>query len=130
MIQAEVIEVRRTRVLIRNAHDMKLWNIPFYMVNLEGSRTDITYSSPARGLNINEVRVGDRVGFRNTFNKNVCGRVIRLNPKTVTVFVEPNQKWRVSYSMLYPIIEGEKAHELKFIEGTVVESASPVSESQ
>lgn len=62
---------------------------------------------------------------------NDCARACGRYPKTVTVFVEPNQKWRVSYSMLYPIIDGEKAHEQKFIEGVVIERDPTVSvESQ
>ena len=121
LIQAEVIELRRTRVLVKNKHDMKQWIIPFYMVNVEGVPTDISYSTRSKGMNRNEIRIGDLVGFENKYRKNVCGKVIRLNPKTVTVFVEPHQKWRVPYSMLYPIIDGEIAHERRLIEGVVLE---------
>jgi hypothetical protein len=131
LIQAEVIELKRTRVLVRNKHDMKLWTIPFYMVNVEDVATDITHPTTTKGMNRNEIRIGDLVGFRSKSNKNVRGKVMRINPKTVTLFVEPNQKWRVSYSMLYPIIDGEKAHEQKFIEGVVIERDPAVSvESQ
>ena len=121
LIQAEVIELKRVRVLVRNKHDMKRWTIPFYMVNVEDVATEITHPTTAKGMNRNEIRIGDLVGFRSKSNKNVRGKVMRINPKTVTLFVEPNQKWRVSYSMLYPIIDGEKAHEQKFIEGVVIE---------
>ena len=131
LIQAEVIELKRTRVLVRNKHDMKRWTIPFYMVNVEDAVTDITHPTTTKGMNRNEIRIGDLVGFRSKSNKNVRGKVIRINPKTVTLFVEPNQKWRVSYSMLYPIIDGEKAHKQKFIEGVVIERDPAVSvESQ
>jgi len=131
LIQAEVIELKRTRVLVRNKHDMKRWTIPFYMVNVEDAATDITHPTTTKGMNRNEIRIGDLVGFRSKSNKNVRGKVIRINPKTVTLFVEPNQKWRVSYSMLYPIIDGEKAHKQKFIEGVVIERDPAVSvESQ
>ena len=121
LIQAEVIELKRTRVLVKNKHDMKQWNIPFYMVNVDEVATDIQYSTTAKGMNRNEIRIGDLVGYRSQSNENVCGKVIRLNPKTVTVLVEPKQEWRVPYSILYPIIDGEKAHERKFIEGVIVE---------
>jgi len=127
LIQADVIEFKRTRVLVKNKHDMKRWNIPFYMVNVEDVATDITYPTTTKGMNRNEIRIGDLVGFRSKSNKNVRGKVMRMNPKTVTVFVEPNQKWRVSYSMLYPIIDGEKADEHKFIEGVVIEREPAVS---
>ena len=128
LIQAEVMEFKRSRVLVKNKHDMKLWSIPFYMINVEDVVTDITHPTTTKGMNRNEIRIGDLVGFRNKSNKDVRGEVIRINPKTVSIFVEPNQKWRVSYSMLYPIIDGEKAHEHKFIEGVVVEGCLAVSE--
>lgn len=121
LIEAEVIEMKRTRVLVRNKHDQKHWNIPFYMVNMGEVATQITYSTSPTGMAKNEVQVGDEVGFRSKSNRNVHGRVLRLNPKTVTVAVGPNEQWRVPYSMLYPIIEGEKASERRFIEGVVVE---------
>ena len=127
LVQAEVLELKRTRVLVRNKHDMKRWTIPFYMVNVEDVATDITYPTTIKGMDRNDIRIGDLVGFRSKSNKNVRGKVMRINPKTVTVFVEPNQKWRVSYSMLYPIIDGEKAHEHKFIEGVVIEKDPAVS---
>lgn len=91
------------------------------MINVDGLSTDIKYATKMRGMNKNEIRKGDLVGFRSKNNENVCGKVIRLNPKTVTVFVEPNQEWRVPYSMLYPIIDGEIASERKYIEGVVLE---------
>jgi len=121
LVQAEVIELKRTRLLVRNKQDLKIWSIAFYMVNTEDVATDITYPDTPRGMNRNEIRIGDLVGFRNRSNRNVRGKVMRINPKTVTLFVEPNEKWRVSYSMLYPIVDGEKAHEQRFIEGVVVE---------
>lgn len=124
LIQAEVIEVKRTRALVKNKHDLKHWNIPFHMLNVEKVATEITYSTSPRGMAKNEIRIGDQVGFRSKSNRNVHGKVLRLNPRTVTVFVEPNEQWRVPYSMLYPIIDGEKAREPRFIEGVVVERDS------
>jgi hypothetical protein len=91
------------------------------MINVDGLSTDIKYATKMRGMNKNEIRKNDLVGFRSKNNKNVCGKVIRLNPKTVTVFVEPNEEWRVPYSMLYPIIDGEITPERKYIEGVVLE---------
>jgi hypothetical protein len=63
LIQAEVIELKRTRVLVKNRHDMKQWNIPFYMVNVDEVATDIQYSTTAKGMNRNEIRIGDLVGY-------------------------------------------------------------------
>lgn len=41
LIEAEVLEIKRTRVLVRNKHDLKRWDIPFFMINLEGVPVDI-----------------------------------------------------------------------------------------
>ena len=124
LVEAEVLEIKRTRVLVSNKHDMKRWDIPFYMVNIEDIPVDIFRSEKAVGMDRHEIRIGDVVGFKDRANNNRRGKVVRTNPKTVTLFVEPNQKWRVSYSMLHPIIDGQKAQQRKFIEGVVVERDS------
>ena len=124
LIEAEVLELKRTRVLVQNKRDMKRWDIPFYMINTEGISVDITRQDKIAGMDRHEIRIGDIVGFKDKTNNNRRGKVVRINPKTVTLFVEPNQKWRVSYSMLHPIINGQKAHQQQFIEGIVIESDS------
>jgi len=124
LIDAEVLEVKRTRALVRNKHDSKRWDIPFYMINVEDISVDIVRPENTQGISRHEVRIGDFYGFRDRANNMLRGKVIRINPKTVTLFVEPNQHWRVSYSMLHSIIDGQKASEQKFIEGIVVDSHS------
>jgi hypothetical protein len=124
LVQAEVIEIRRTRVVVRDQHDAQQWIIPFYMINAAKVATDIVPSTSPRGMSRNEVRIGDQVGFKSRTGRNVHGKVVRLNPKTVTVSVEPNEKWRVPYSMLCPVIDGAKASGRRFIEGVVVERDS------
>jgi hypothetical protein len=121
LVEAEVLEIKRTRVLVRNKHDLKRWNIPFYMTNVDDIPVDIRRQDTAAGMDRHEIRIGDRVGFKDRGNHNRRGEVIRLNPKTVTLLVEPNQKWRVSYALLHPIIDGEKARQQLFIEGVVVD---------
>lgn len=122
LIKAEVLEIKRTRVLVRNKHDMKQWNIPFYMINFEDVSVAIHKRDKASGMDRQEIRIGDMVGFQDRNNNTRRGKVVRLNPKTVTLLVESNQKWRVSYAFLHPIIDGQKAEQQFFIEGTVVES--------
>ena len=121
LIEAEVLEIKRSRVLVQNKHDLKRWNIPFYMINVDDIPVDICRQDTAAGMDRHEISIGDMVGFKDRDNNNRRGKVIRLNPKTVTLLVEPNQKWRVSYALLHPIIDGQKAHQQNFIEGVVVE---------
>ena len=35
LVEASIIELKRTRALVENRHDGKLWNIPFYHINLD-----------------------------------------------------------------------------------------------
>lgn len=63
LIEAEVLEIKRTRVLVRNKHDLKRWDIPFYMINLEGVPVDIVRPENTKGISRHEVRIGDFYGF-------------------------------------------------------------------
>ncbi|MDQ3159320.1 MAG: hypothetical protein M3P98_04280 [bacterium] len=42
--------------------------------------------------------------------EDITGRVERLNQKTVTILTASKHQWRVPYSHLYPIIDGEQAN--------------------
>ena len=35
LIEASIVELKRTNALVKNRHDGKLWNIPFYFINLD-----------------------------------------------------------------------------------------------
>jgi len=41
LVEATVIKLKRTRLLVENKHDKQRWNIPFYRVNLDSVDTDI-----------------------------------------------------------------------------------------
>ena len=41
LIEATVKELKRTQLLVKDTHDQKLWNIPFFWVNLDEVNTDI-----------------------------------------------------------------------------------------
>jgi transcription termination factor Rho len=107
LIEAKVIKIKRTQVLVRNHHDGQRWNISFYMLNLDHVDTDI-HASPSQELDKNNLRVGDKVYFKDRDGKEQYGAVYKLNPKTAGVLVG-NAKWRVYYQSLSLIIEGELA---------------------
>ena len=119
LIEAKVVKLKRTRLLVENCHDKKLWNIPFYWVNLDQVDTDIALSSK-RGIEKSHLKVGDMVGFQDKHNNDVYGKVIRLNQKTASIITNDNAKWRVSYGFLYFVIDGEPAHP-NLLEGQVVD---------
>lgn len=118
-IAARIIKLKQTRLLVENEGDKQLWNIPFYYVNLAKIDTQIRISSSIFGLDKNQLRIGDRVGFVDQQNNDLYGKVIRLNQKTVTIVLEDKTKWRVPYRLLFLVIEGDRK-DAGIIEGEVL----------
>ncbi len=109
LIEAKVIKLMRTRLLVENTDDQKRWEIPLYWVNLDEVNTDIITSS-RMGLDKSQLRVGDMVGFQDRQNNDVHGEVIRLNQKTATIKTDANTEWRVGYEWLYLVIDVGQGH--------------------
>ena len=119
LIEAVIISVKRTRALVRNKHDGKRWNIPFYQINIDGTDADIK-SDKKKGLDRTSLKVGDYVGFDDNDGQEVFGQVIKLNPKTVRVLVGKT-RWRVHYSSLSPVLDGQTGSNL-VLEGEVIKN--------
>jgi hypothetical protein len=111
LIEAKVIALKRTQLLVKNSHDQQQWTIPVYWVNLDEVNTDISVS-PRMGLDKSQLRVGDIVGFQDKQNNDLHGEVIRLNQKTATIRTNANTEWRVGYEWLYLVIDGEQGFPL------------------
>jgi transcription termination factor Rho len=120
LVQAQVVSLKRTRLLVENRDDHQRWSVPFCSVNLAGVDTDIRSPANQHGLDKSQLKIGDQVGFRDRKNNELYGQVIRLNRKTATVLVGDASKWRVAYSLLFPILDGERAVDQNLIEGQVV----------
>ncbi len=118
-IAAKVVKLKQTRVLVEHTDNGELWNIPFAWINLDNVETDISLPQTT-GLDRNQLKVGDIVGFQDRQNNHIYGRIIRLNPKTVTLITEDNSQWRVAYKFLYPVIDGQPAQP-NSIEGVIVD---------
>ena len=109
LIKARVRELHRTRLLVENQDDKKLWSIPFGAVNIDEVETDIRAVAPEqRVLDRSRLKVGDAVGFRDRQNQDKYGQVLALNQKTATILTTDNQKWRVAYQFLFPVIESNE----------------------
>jgi len=113
LIEARIVELKRTRVLVKNRHDGKLWTIPFYFINLD--EADVAISSPTGKLDRNSLKIGDKVAFKDRKGNELFGEVIKLNPKTAGVLVGTTQ-WKVGYRLLSSIIEGELGSDTNVIE--------------
>jgi hypothetical protein len=99
-------------LLVENERDGELWSIPFGAVNLEGVETDIGgFAAGQHGLDRSRLKVGDAVGFRNRQNQDKYGRVLALNQKTATILTSDQQRWRVAYQFLFPVIESNEGLE-------------------
>jgi hypothetical protein len=103
IIKATVIKFKRAKVEIKNIDDGVCWTIPYYFININEVDTNISRSQKQSGLDRNEVKVGDKVGFIDGDNIEHYGDIVRLNPKTVTLHCD-GQKWRVAYSFLFNVI--------------------------
>ncbi len=108
LVDAIVIQPKKTRCLVKNVKDGKHWDIPFSYINLEGVDTDIKTENQQTGIPKTALKVGDKIGFKNKDHEDVYGEVIRLNQKTATIQVDMHNQWRVSYSLLFPVLDGEK----------------------
>jgi hypothetical protein len=107
LIEAKVIKLMRTRLLVENIDDQERWEIPLYYVNLDEVNTDIIGSSKMV-LEKSQLKVGDIVGFQDKQNNDVHGKIIRLNQKTATIKTSTNTEWRVGYEWLYLVIDVEQ----------------------
>jgi hypothetical protein len=117
LVEARIIELKRTRALVENRHDGKLWNIPFYHINLD--RADIAIRSSTGKLDRNSLKVGEKVAFKDRQGNERFGEVIKLNQKTAGVLVGTT-RWKVGYKLLSSIIEGELGSERSLIEGQLL----------
>ena len=124
-IAAVVLAINKARVLVRNKHDGKQWNLPFYMLNINNVNPNVL--APTRG-NLSKInfKVGDQVCWVSTkLNKEMFGKIVKLNPKYAKVQLADQKLWRVVYSLLLPVLDGvaSSASEV-LIEGEVLQSYS------
>jgi len=107
LVQVQILELKRTRVSVREQETGARYSIPMYWINTEDADLQAPRRSGAEGIPRNELRVGDQVGFRDRNNVTRCGQVMRLNPKTATLLVDGQSKWRVGYGFLFDMIDGQ-----------------------
>ncbi|MEA3412914.1 MAG: hypothetical protein U9R74_15445 [Pseudomonadota bacterium] len=113
LVPARILEIRRTRVSLEELQTGKRWLVPFYMINIDNADTDI---APKRNhVDRLSLRVGDRVGFTGKDGYELFGTVIKLNPKRAKVRTGEGI-WAVPYTMLFSVIDGERAPDTIVVE--------------
>ncbi|NGZ05276.1 MAG: hypothetical protein G8237_02870 [Magnetococcales bacterium] len=120
---AEVIDVQRTNVLVLDKTDGQRWNVPLHAVNLAGVDTDIHPHQGQNRLDKNQLRIGDSIGFHDRQNREQYGIIRQLNQKTVSIVTREGMRWRVSYGLLFKVMDGEGHQEADggWIEGEIQE---------
>lgn len=108
-ISGRIVAVKRTRALIRRDHDKKLWNLPFYMLNLQGADADIHCSRSHPKVHRDSLKVGDSVGYKSRNQREVYGVVLKLNRKTATVRLTNGELWKVSYGLLFHVVDAQES---------------------
>ena len=108
-VRAKILTLKRTRVLVQELESGSRFTLPLYWINTENQEPALGSRGAGRGIARSELRVGDRVGFRDRNNVTRIGEVIRRNPKSATLLVDGRSQWRVSYSLLFDIIDGQPA---------------------
>lgn len=103
----KVLELRRKQAVVLDPATGKRWLIAYVAINLDGADVEIR-EKPGQGLGRNEVAIGDLVGFVDRNHQQRCGRVKRLNDKTVTLDCD-HQQWRVAYSLLHRVVDSSAA---------------------
>ncbi|MBF0341693.1 MAG: hypothetical protein HQL95_12140 [Magnetococcales bacterium] len=123
LADAEIMEVQRTNALVLDKTDGQRWTIPLYSVNLASVDTDVHPHQGQNRLDKNQLKVGDSIGYRDRQNREVYGTILQLNQKTATVLTSTGERWRVSYSLLFKIMDGEGRQEADagLIEGEILE---------
>jgi len=111
LVDAIVIQPKKTRCLVKGIKDRKRWDIPFYYINLDDADADIRPAKNQACIPKSVLKVGDTVGFKDKNQNDIYGEVICLNQKTATILVNQQHQWRVSYSLLFPVLNGEHSEQ-------------------
>ena len=98
-----ILELRRKQVLLLDHGDGQNWFTSYASINMDGADVQIREQVKS-GLGRNEVAVGDILGYLDRNQRQRSGQVIRINDKSATLQVGPDQ-WRVAYMFLHRVLE-------------------------
>lgn len=108
-IGGRIAEIKRSRALIRHDQDGKLWDVPFHMINLQGTESESPFPRAGRKVRRELLQAGDSVSYRSREHREVYGVVVKLNPKTAVVRLPDGERWKISYSLLSHVLDGQEA---------------------
>ena len=106
MIEAIVLDVRKTIATVRNVIDNTRWDVHLFSIHLNGKDLIVPPKRQSSKLDRNSLRIGDRVGYRSKYQNDVFGVIKKLNPKKAVVVLGTDQIWHVPYGMLFLVMDG------------------------
>jgi hypothetical protein len=122
LLDAMVLELKRTRLLVQNVEDGKKWRIVYAAVCLsDDPLKNIGPKSNKEKLTKVDVQVGEVVSFFDNDDQEQIGKIIKLNPKRAKVLLDSGVTWNVSYQSLSRVLDGETFDNSKIIDVTVID---------
>ena len=114
LVKALVREKNQKNVVVEGVEDHEVWNVPYYMLTLSENERTMQVKAHQK-LTKNHLKVGERVGF-DCDGRSYSGIINKLNHKTVSLTTMQGS-YRVSYGMLYKILDAEHAEEQLLMNG-------------
>ena len=106
MVEAVVLDVRKTMATVRKVVDNTRWDIYLFSIDLQGRDTIIPPKRQSGKLDRNSLKIGDRVGYHSKESSDVFGVVKKLNPKKAVITLNNGEIWNVPYSLLFLVMDG------------------------
>ncbi|MEG3641628.1 hypothetical protein [Magnetococcus sp. PR-3] len=121
-VAARVLKIGAKYVQVEDIEGGARWRVPFHMINLCGVEVDIHTNGPSVKLDKNHLKNGEFIGFFDNHEQERHGRILRRNQKTVTIQTDDAGNWRVPYSRLFKVVDGNSAEveDPTLIEGEIV----------
>ncbi|MBF0295584.1 MAG: hypothetical protein HQL96_10390 [Magnetococcales bacterium] len=104
-----VEKVQRTTLDVRAKPEGTFWRIPLYAVNMAGVDAGIHAASSAEPSGKDHFKVGDAIGFHGRDNRERYGVILKINQKTATILTREGTRWRVAFSLLFKVMDGDMA---------------------
>jgi len=100
-----VKELKKKSVIVVSLDDQKAYRIPYYVINLAGEIVDL--GQLVGSFSKLDFFVNQIVGFKDKKGRDLYGKVIKLNPKSAVLVTSDNMRWRVSYGLLFKVVDSD-----------------------
>ena len=106
VLHAVLLDVKKTKVRLKDLEDDKTWLVRFKAIDLEGSNVVIKHKPKNGTLDKYTLKIGDRISFESNDGIDLYGVVKKLNPKRAVIELRDGHTWNVPYPHLSLITDG------------------------